>query len=258
MRKLIPGAVLGTIGLVGVGLLGLQTASADDGAGDPNINKREEDSSQPLATVEEDDDNDDKSKDTSKDRSKQSRVSRYPVPAPPAPAPDGSKDVSRDVSREAASRRTPLRVTPPPATSHRETLPRGLRLRATSHRRTVSRNAASREAAHVTSRTTSGPPPPRPQTTRAAQRSGRADGTHRGHLELRRGRRDHLRELSGHRGHYGGGAYDAYLAFDEVIWGPVVVKVLRPAQVANPSSLRGLHRGWPLSRRSTTPWWCAS
>jgi len=40
----------------------------------------------------------------------------------------------------------------------------------------------------------------------------------------------------------GGAAYDAYLAFDEVIWGPVVVKVLRPAQVANPSSLRGLHR----------------
>ena len=40
----------------------------------------------------------------------------------------------------------------------------------------------------------------------------------------------------------GGAAYDAYLAFDEVIWGPVVVKVLRPAQVANPSSLRGLRR----------------
>ena len=40
----------------------------------------------------------------------------------------------------------------------------------------------------------------------------------------------------------GGAAYDAYLAFDEVTWGPVVVKVLRPAQVANPSSLRGLQR----------------
>ena len=40
----------------------------------------------------------------------------------------------------------------------------------------------------------------------------------------------------------GGAAYDAYLAFDEVIWGPVVVKVLRPAQVANPSSLGGLGR----------------
>ena len=40
----------------------------------------------------------------------------------------------------------------------------------------------------------------------------------------------------------GGAAYDAYLAFDEVTWGPVVVKLLRPAQVASPSSLRGLHR----------------
>jgi serine/threonine protein kinase len=40
----------------------------------------------------------------------------------------------------------------------------------------------------------------------------------------------------------GGAAYDAYLAFDEVTWGPVVVKVLRPTQVTNPSSLRGLHR----------------
>jgi serine/threonine protein kinase len=40
----------------------------------------------------------------------------------------------------------------------------------------------------------------------------------------------------------GGAAYDAYLAFDEVTWGPVVVKVLRPAQVASPSSLRGLRR----------------
>ena len=40
----------------------------------------------------------------------------------------------------------------------------------------------------------------------------------------------------------GGAAYDAYLAFDEVIWGPVVVKVLRPTQVANPSSLGGLRR----------------
>ena len=91
MKKLIPGAVLGTIGLVGVGLLGLQTASADDGAGDPNINKREQDSSE-LATVDEDDDNDDtndrskdkskdKSRDRSRDRSQQSQVSRYQVPA---------------------------------------------------------------------------------------------------------------------------------------------------------------------------------
>jgi serine/threonine protein kinase len=40
----------------------------------------------------------------------------------------------------------------------------------------------------------------------------------------------------------GGAAYDAYLAFDDVTWGPVVVKVLRPAQVADTSSLRGLRR----------------
>ncbi len=40
----------------------------------------------------------------------------------------------------------------------------------------------------------------------------------------------------------GGAAYDAYLGFDEVTRGPVVVKVLRPAQVADPSSLRGLRR----------------
>ena len=101
MKKLIPGAVLGTIGLVGVGLLGLQTASADDGAGDPNINKREQDSSE-LATVDEDDDNDDpkdKSKDQSRDKSKQSKVSRYQVPAPVS-----DQDISRDVSRDAASR----------------------------------------------------------------------------------------------------------------------------------------------------------
>jgi serine/threonine-protein kinase len=40
----------------------------------------------------------------------------------------------------------------------------------------------------------------------------------------------------------GGAAYDAYLAFDEVTWGPVVVKVLRPDQVTRPASVRGLHR----------------
>ena len=49
-------------------------------------------------------------------------------------------------------------------------------------------------------------------------------------------------ELAAVRRLGGGAAYDAYLGFDEVTWGPVVVKVLRPAQVANPSSLRGLRR----------------
>ncbi len=40
----------------------------------------------------------------------------------------------------------------------------------------------------------------------------------------------------------GGTAYEAYLAFDEITFGPVVVKVVRPDQVADESSLRGLRR----------------
>jgi len=40
----------------------------------------------------------------------------------------------------------------------------------------------------------------------------------------------------------GGSAYEAYLAFDEVTYGPVVVKVVRPDQVADEASLRGLRR----------------
>ncbi len=40
----------------------------------------------------------------------------------------------------------------------------------------------------------------------------------------------------------GGAAYEAYLAFDDLTWGPVVVKVLRPDQVGDRSSLRGLRR----------------
>ena len=40
----------------------------------------------------------------------------------------------------------------------------------------------------------------------------------------------------------GGSSYEAYLAFDEVTYGPVVVKVLRPGQVGDASSLRGLRR----------------
>lgn len=40
----------------------------------------------------------------------------------------------------------------------------------------------------------------------------------------------------------GGAAYEAYLAFDEVTYSPVVVKVLRPAQVEDASSRRGLRR----------------
>lgn len=40
----------------------------------------------------------------------------------------------------------------------------------------------------------------------------------------------------------GGYAYEAYLAFDEITYSPVVVKVLRPEQVTAESSLRGLRR----------------
>ena len=40
----------------------------------------------------------------------------------------------------------------------------------------------------------------------------------------------------------GGSSYEAYLAFDEVTFSPVVVKVIRPGGVDNESSLRGLRR----------------
>jgi serine/threonine-protein kinase len=40
----------------------------------------------------------------------------------------------------------------------------------------------------------------------------------------------------------GGAAYEAWLAFDEITYAPVVVKVLRPGQVHDAASLRGLRR----------------
>jgi serine/threonine-protein kinase len=40
----------------------------------------------------------------------------------------------------------------------------------------------------------------------------------------------------------GGSAYEAYLAFDEVLYTPVVVKLVRPDQVADPGVLRALAR----------------
>jgi serine/threonine protein kinase len=40
----------------------------------------------------------------------------------------------------------------------------------------------------------------------------------------------------------GGAAYEAWLCFDEVTWSPVVVKVLRPSQLEDESSRRGLRR----------------
>jgi serine/threonine protein kinase len=47
-------------------------------------------------------------------------------------------------------------------------------------------------------------------------------------------------ELTAVRRLGGGSGYEAYLAFDEVTYGPVVVKVVRPDQVADEHSLRGL------------------
>ena len=40
----------------------------------------------------------------------------------------------------------------------------------------------------------------------------------------------------------GGDAYEAYLAFDDVTYAPVVVKVVRPGQVTDGAALRGLRR----------------
>jgi serine/threonine protein kinase len=40
----------------------------------------------------------------------------------------------------------------------------------------------------------------------------------------------------------GGSSYEAYLAFDEITYAPVVVKVVRPDRVRDGSSLRGLRR----------------
>ena len=40
----------------------------------------------------------------------------------------------------------------------------------------------------------------------------------------------------------GGAAYEAWLCFDEVTWSPVVVKALRPSQLEDESSRRGLRR----------------
>lgn len=40
----------------------------------------------------------------------------------------------------------------------------------------------------------------------------------------------------------GGSSYEAYVAFDEVTYSPVVVKLVRPGQVTSSSALRGLRR----------------
>lgn len=40
----------------------------------------------------------------------------------------------------------------------------------------------------------------------------------------------------------GGSAYEAFLAFDEITYGPVVVKLVRPTEVDDPETLHGLER----------------
>lgn len=49
-------------------------------------------------------------------------------------------------------------------------------------------------------------------------------------------------ELTAVRRLGGGSAYEAYLAFDEITYGPVVVKIVRPDRVEDEHSLRGLAR----------------
>lgn len=49
-------------------------------------------------------------------------------------------------------------------------------------------------------------------------------------------------ELTALRSLGGGSAYEAYLAFDEITYGPVVAKVVRPAEVDDPHTLEGLLR----------------
>jgi len=51
----------------------------------------------------------------------------------------------------------------------------------------------------------------------------------------------------------GGSSYEAYLAFDDITYGPVVVKVLRPNQVTDRSSTRGLRREAEALARITHP-----
>lgn len=49
-------------------------------------------------------------------------------------------------------------------------------------------------------------------------------------------------ELTATRRLGGGSAYEAWLAFDEITYGPVVVKLVRPDQTTSRSTLRGLRR----------------
>lgn len=70
----------------------------------------------------------------------------------------------------------------------------------------------------------------------ARRTSRNDDGWHLGEGELLAPGLSALRRLGG------GAAYEAWLCFDEVTWSPVVVKVLRPSQLEDESSRRGLRR----------------
>ena len=60
-------------------------------------------------------------------------------------------------------------------------------------------------------------------------------------------------ELTAMRVLGGGAAYEAVLAFDEVTYAPVVVKVVRPAQVSDEGTLRGLRREADMLRQVNHP-----
>jgi serine/threonine-protein kinase len=60
-------------------------------------------------------------------------------------------------------------------------------------------------------------------------------------------------ELTAMRRLGGGSAYEVYLAFDEVTYGPVVVKTVRPDQVDDEHTLRGLAREVDVLARVNHP-----
>src|SRR5687768_5360473 len=60
-------------------------------------------------------------------------------------------------------------------------------------------------------------------------------------------------ELTAMRVLGGGAAYEAVLAFDEVTYASVVVKVVRPAQVSDEGTLRGLRREVEMLRQVNHP-----
>ena len=60
-------------------------------------------------------------------------------------------------------------------------------------------------------------------------------------------------ELTAMRSLGGGNAYEVFHAFDEVTYGPVVVKLVRPAQVSDEGTLRGLRREISMLQQASHP-----